>query len=157
MSVTPFRIENTHDKVASSLINSQKVGVNEKSCKYEGQYLNSKKHGIGKLTIQNMFIYEGEFVNDKMEGFGKKTWINNYRIYVGEFKNDEPHGKGILTFFNGDVYEGEFMNGDCQGYGIFKFAHLIYEGEFDNGTFHGKGNLRDKIKENVVFDNDKIK
>ena len=36
-------------------------------------------------------MYEGEFVEDKKHGFGKMSWPNNSKIYEGQWENDQPH------------------------------------------------------------------
>ena len=43
---------------------------------YEGETVNSKKHGIGKYFFKNGNIYEGEMYKGMMQGKGKYTWAN---------------------------------------------------------------------------------
>jgi hypothetical protein len=38
---------------------------------YEGEWLNDKKNGKGKLFYEDGDYYEGNFVNDKRHGEGK--------------------------------------------------------------------------------------
>lgn len=35
---------------------------------YEGNFLNGKKHGVGKFLLSNGSTYEGAFREDKIEG-----------------------------------------------------------------------------------------
>jgi hypothetical protein len=40
--------------------------------KYEGRYLEGKKHGKGIFSWPDGSSYEGEFKNNNIEGYGKK-------------------------------------------------------------------------------------
>ncbi len=40
--------------------------------KYEGQYLEGKKHGKGVFSWPDGSSYEGQFKNNNIEGYGKK-------------------------------------------------------------------------------------
>ena len=55
--------------------------------KYEGSFLNGKRHGIGTFTSSNGSIYVGEWFDDLM------------------------HGKGKLTRHDGTVLSGSWQNG----------------------------------------------
>jgi hypothetical protein len=50
--------------------------------KYEGEYKNGLKHGVGKMKFPNGDIYEGEWFEDKVNWiFG--TFLNtNYLLYL---------------------------------------------------------------------------
>lgn len=62
--------------------------------------------------------YEGDLLNDKRHGYGKMTYENG-RIYTGEWRNDYRQGRGIEQYSNGNKYIGEFHNGKAQGVGIY--------------------------------------
>jgi hypothetical protein len=38
--------------------------------KYEGQYIDGKKHGRGRLTFADGSAYEGEFLQNEISGQG---------------------------------------------------------------------------------------
>ena len=73
------------------------------------------ENGVGKWVYTDKTTYEGQWVQTKKHGQGTETWPNGY-IYKGEFKNSEWSGQGILTFPDGSTYEGQwnkcFMNGE---------------------------------------------
>ncbi len=52
--------------------------------KYEGDFKNDAKDGIGKLYLTNGEIYEGEFMDDRVHGKGK-FFRKNGGIIVGEW------------------------------------------------------------------------
>ncbi len=89
--------------------------------KYEGQFLNGKKHGFGKQT----FARDDEFKRD---------------YYIGEFKDDERNGNGKLVWKSGEVYEGEFVDGLRSGNGTNFYARgEKYEGQWINDKLNGFG------------------
>ena len=49
--------------------------------------------------------YEGEFVNDFKEGLGTLSLVNGER-YVGEFKQDMVHGQGKYHTMESEVVNG---------------------------------------------------
>jgi len=129
---------------------------------YEGEAINEKPHGKGKLTIvtkdilgnETITVYEGDFNNGKYHGNGKMTTdFGNFgiTIYEGNFNKGEYHGKGKITYNNGTVYEGDFINGKYHGTGkLIEAVHkYIYEGEFVNGNRHGTGK---QIDDDSVFE-----
>ena len=55
--------------------------------RYEGEYLNGKKHGKGKeFNKYNKLLYEGEYSNGKRNGKGKEytELLPSYLIFEGE-------------------------------------------------------------------------
>lgn len=65
-------------------------------------------------------VYEGETINGKFDGYGKVTYLNK-DIYEGEWSNDFKNGYGKMIYSNGDVYEGNWVNGEKEGDGIMKY------------------------------------
>jgi hypothetical protein len=53
----------------------------------------------------------GEFVNNKRHGMGKFEF-NSGTIFVGEWRDDLPNGKGKIVFKNGKCLEGEWKDGE---------------------------------------------
>ena len=85
------------------------------------------KNKDGKL------IFEGEYLNGKRHGIGKKYGNDNFKlIFEGEFyKNYRLNGK---TYYEGKLeFEGEnFLNQKWNGKGYNKSGKVIYE--LHNGT-----------------------
>ena len=44
--------------------------------------------------------YEGEFLEGKKTGIGKMTFVSG-DVYEGEFKEGVPHGNGTFFYSNG--------------------------------------------------------
>ena len=68
-------------------------------------------NGKGTLYFSDgNIIYDGEWLDDKYEGNGKLFNING-EYYIGQFKNGLKHGKGKEYDKNGNIiYDGEFIN-----------------------------------------------
>ena len=104
--------------------------------KYEGNYLNGKRNGIGKEFYESgIKLFKGEYLAGKKwngKGFnlrGSKVYeilngggcIENYNkngrlIFEGNYLNGEKNGKGIeynngLKVFEGEYYKGKKWNG----------------------------------------------
>ena len=43
---------------------------------YEGEYIDDKRNGEGKMTWPDGSIYEGDWKDDLRNGRGKHTWPN---------------------------------------------------------------------------------
>mmetsp|Transcript_11908 Transcript_11908/g.19895 ORF Transcript_11908/g.19895 Transcript_11908/m.19895 type:complete len:177 (-) Transcript_11908:9-539(-) len=71
------------------------------ACEYEGDYLDGRYHGRGKLTYKHC-VYEGTFMNGEMHGHGKLT------VRGGYFDGYWNHGKladGGFVFEDGLEHE----------------------------------------------------
>ncbi len=91
------------------------------------------ENGFGKWIYTDKTTYEGEWVQTQKHGQGIETWPNGY-IYKGEFKNSAWSGQGKLTFPNGATYEGEWENGFMNGEGIFTWSDgKVKKGIWKNG------------------------
>jgi len=111
---------------------------------YEGEMMNGKRHGIGKLTTKE-YIREGTWNNDQFTGWGRESKPNG-EILEGRFINGKVEGKGILRNSEGSSYIGDFVDSKRDGYGELDTEKAYYRGEFKNNKFHGHGRVR--IKEN---------
>jgi hypothetical protein len=116
--------------------------------KYEGQFLNGKKDGFGKLTYardDQRVYYIGEFKDDKRHGNGKLEWRDG-SVYEGEFEDDLMSGNGTIVLSWGAKYEGHF-NGKNNGFGKYTYAsddfldRDYYTGEWKDDLYDGKGKL----------------
>ncbi len=108
---------------------------------YQGDLLNGKLHGKGRLVSPTLGTYEGDFVNGSRQGKGDLRWPNGDQ-YIGEFKQDKPSGQGTMRFANGDVYVGALEDGAFSGIGRLNMpSGFSYEGAFVNGIRHGQGRV----------------
>ena len=119
---------------------------------FEGEYLNGKRHGMGKeYNEDGKLKFEGEYLNGKRNGKGKEynsdynysTNKYEYTFYEGNYINGKKHGKGKEYDDNCNIlFEGEYSNGKrYNGKGIEKYGKtLIFQGEYLNGKYwNGKG------------------
>jgi len=51
--------------------------------KYEGNFLQSKKHGYGKLVLENEDWYKGNFEDNKFNGMGEFHFTKSGDYYKG--------------------------------------------------------------------------
>mmetsp|Transcript_25400 Transcript_25400/g.45858 ORF Transcript_25400/g.45858 Transcript_25400/m.45858 type:complete len:940 (+) Transcript_25400:94-2913(+) len=111
---------------------------------YNGDWRDSKRHGVGHLELASGVEYSGEFFEDKIHGQGSLTLIDG-SVYSGSFFNGLFHGRGMLEDEgrNG-VYFGEFENGERSGEGDEKLSDASrYKGEYKLGKRNGMGVLFD--------------
>ena len=108
---------------------------------YEGEYINSKRHGKGKEYHNNGKIkFEGEYLKGR-EWTGKG--YNEDEVIIYEINQ----GKGYLKeFYQNDEkkqlkFEGEYSYGRKNGIGkeYNIFGKLIFEGEYSKNIRNGKG------------------
>ena len=110
----------------------------ETGVKYEGEWKNSMKNGIGIEIYKNNF-YQGNFVNGKRNGIGEYFWERNV-FYSGEWKNNLMDGIGIYNFNDYSIYEGNWKNNKMNGFGILNNNNnKIYVGFFKNDCKNGFG------------------
>ena len=135
--------------------------------KFEGEYLNGKRHGYGKeYSYIGEITFEGEYLNDKRNGKGKEFW-DGLKIFEGEYLNDlrwagnwfddngnikdklnnNMNGK-VIEYDNGDylisVYE--YVKGVRNGKAI------IFEGDYLNGKRNGHGIEYDNEAHGIIFE-----
>ena len=112
-----------------------------RNIKYEGEFIDGKYSGNGKLIYDNGNYYEGQFIDGLRHGQGIIYNKNNDIIYEGEFNKGNPEGKGKYIYDNGEYYIGEFKNGFSNGKGIlyYKNDNIKYEGDFVEDKFEGEG------------------
>jgi hypothetical protein len=129
---------------------------------YDGELIDGKKNGKGKLTRVNDDIYDGEWKDDmwngkgvfstkkgsvydghwkdnKRNGRGKQTWADG-EFYDGEWKDDKRNGRGKQTWADGKFYDGEWKDDKKEGKGeLTRVNHDIYDGEWKDDMWNGKG------------------
>ena len=82
-----------------------------KDLRYEGEMVDGKINGIGKLSNKiggSHETYIGEWKAGVRHGFGKYIDKVNKALYVGEFKDGLWHGHGRMDQTNEYTYEGDF-------------------------------------------------
>lgn len=110
-----------------------------KESRYEGEYLDGKKHGHGKVMWSNGDSYEGQFENDVIHGHGRYKWKDG-RMYDGGWANNERMGSGKFDWPNGVSYEGEYINNKRYGEGTYRFQDgREYNGQWHDGKQQGSG------------------
>ena len=99
---------------------------------YEGEMVNDKKEGNGRLVFKNGNFYVGQFKKNKYNGKGIFYYKRNAIKYMGDFVDNHYEGNGIIFYENGESYEGQFKKGLKQGIGCeyYKDKKLKYKGEF---------------------------
>ena len=131
--------------------------------KYEGQYVEGRKAGIGKLSLPNGDRYHGAFSADAFEGEGTYFFANG-DIYSGAWKAGEKVGTGTFLFAkdesqlvgtwvkgamvtgkwvwkDGTSWHGPFKASQPLGRGVFYFpSGLMQEGEY---VIEGEGEADD--------------
>lgn len=137
---------------------------------YEGCFKNNKKHGKGKLFIDNQIchcfynnnklngkftsyikvnnnlqkIYTLYYKNDIKDGIYEQFYINGNRYITTFYKNNVQRGKGTLYYENKKIkYKGYFKNFKFNGVGSLYDTDnkLIYIGKFKNNFYNGYGVL----------------
>jgi hypothetical protein len=118
---------------------------------YEGQILNNKRNGKGKMTYKNKSngrqngIYDGDWDNNSRDGQGKMIFENN-DIYEGTWKNDEMVGEGKIVKSDGNVYKGTWNATGDSWYGRWgEGARHMGEMKYANGDNY-EGNWEDHFK-----------
>lgn len=105
---------------------------------YEGMYLGTMKHGLGKLRMTTS-TYEGEFQNDAKHGVGVLTWDDG-RQYRGGFDTNKFHGQAVMTWPDGRKYTGSYADDRKHGEGTFSWQDgRRYQGQWVCGKRHGVG------------------
>ena len=131
-----------------------------KDYQYEGEIVDNKYSGKGKITSQN-FTFLGNFVDGEPSDYGKfrstngNSYLGEWKkglmnghgryettdyVYEGDWIDGRRNGNGFVEYSNGDYYEGEFIDNVRYGHGLYEFANGdIYEGEFVDDKIQGLG------------------
>lgn len=120
---------------------SQKIVAVGES-KYEGEWQDSKKNGVGRIWWHNGDRYLGDWVNDAKDGYGFMIWENGDR-YEGTWRQDLRHGDKSQYFYsNGGFFCGTYVNDERQGNGEFVWPDGDkFVGVWQSGGRRGKGQL----------------
>jgi hypothetical protein len=125
----------------NGLLNGKGIFMNEKKCKYVGDFRYTRRWGKGDLTTDRIH-YEGDFYNNQIHGKGRIKFLRDGIEYKGDFKCDQLDGYGVFSWRNGDRYEGQVRAGKMHGYGKYKYNNgKEYKGFFNHGQ-----KMSDKMK-----------
>jgi hypothetical protein len=133
--------------------------------KYEGQYVEGKKQGIGKMTFPNGDKYHGMWEADRFHGEGTYYYAASKDIYSGHWNRGVKQGEGVMMFAadesqlvgrwekgtfvagkwvmkDGTSWHGPFKRGKPLGKGVYYFPNgTMQEGEYvmeGEGTEEGE-------------------
>ena len=107
--------------------------------RYEGDFVNGKRHGRGRMEYANGDVYEGEYNMGKRHGQGTMTYAAG-SSYTGAWENSVKSGKGRFVQASGEVYEGDFSGGTFDGFGTYTFKNgNTFMGDWKAGKRDGKG------------------
>ncbi|XP_069112126.1 MORN repeat-containing protein 1-like isoform X1 [Argopecten irradians] len=108
--------------------------------RYEGQWKNGKKHGQGKLQMQDGSYYEGTFCDGEINGHGFRYFSTSGCKYTGQFHKGELHGTGKMIYTDGSIYDGQWYRNRKHGYGVMRSSDsAVYEGAYQSNLRHGEG------------------
>ena len=75
--------------------------------------------------------FEGEYLNEKRNGIGKDYWSNGILQFEGEYLNGKKNGKGkSFNDYGKLLFEGEYIYGNNLKGKLFINEKLEYEGEY---------------------------
>ncbi|KAK3707515.1 hypothetical protein RRG08_016610 [Elysia crispata] len=110
-----------------------------RNARYQGEYYQARKQGMGKFIYPDGSRYEGQWVNDLKDGSGKYYYTNG-DVYEGEWSKGLRHGKGRYTYAaDKTFYEGSWRKGKWEGFGEFHFCNYKYVGRFRDNKMYGYG------------------
>ena len=130
-------------KFKENLIHGQGMVQWPDSSSYKGSFKLGLKHGSGIYkNPKKGVIYEGEWVEGKREGKGRLT-LKDGSVYEGEFKSGLKEGKGKLVYPSGNYYDGIWKGGKKEGDGIMKWQQdgQRYKGNWSCDRPNGQGDL----------------
>ena len=77
---------------------SEDDDARKERARYEGEYVNGKRHGNGRMVFPNGDIYHGQWTENQMHGEGTYVYKASGDIYSGSFENGRKHGEGIYEY-----------------------------------------------------------
>ena len=108
---------------------------------YEGSVRDQLRSGYGKSTFRNGFFqYEGEWLEGKMHGRGK-LMFGDGGFFEGEFRYNEITGSGLRRWPNGSEYSGEFVMGELHGQVNCKFLQYDFLVTCGISTYDAKSTI----------------
>ena len=102
---------------------------------YEGEWVQGKRHGAGKLVEADGGSYEGEWKEDLKHGKGKMAFSES-RMGAPRWargKRPMPHGPVTVNYADGKAYVGRCEAGANVGQGVKWSADRAQAWEMENG------------------------
>jgi len=132
------------DDTAKNGVGSSAKNIADKptEVRFEGEWKDNKKHGVGRIWWSNGDRYLGDWKNDCKDGHGFMIWENGDQ-YEGSWKNDLREGSNaIYLYANGGRFEGCYMNDERHGPGAYIWPDGDrFEGKWKAGGRNGRGVL----------------
>lgn len=135
----------------------EKKVLNLPNGKYEGDVVDDKPNGKGKMLYTNGDKYEGEFKNGLRHGTDGTLKLADGTIYSGHWQEDEFTGKGFIrTNFGVNITligdESRFVNGKIEGKcRIYNNSNCKCVVGIKNGLLNGEAKISfDNVKKPVV-------
>jgi hypothetical protein len=78
-------------------------------------------------SLENVGKYDGEFKENSRHGIGSYTFADG-SVYEGDWRDNVPCGKGIFRWQDGSVYDGHWKDGESFNFSSFaclRFRILI--------------------------------
>lgn len=100
--------------------------------------------------IRTGVIYEGQWYNSKPHGIGKNFYPSG-GFYEGTFTAGLPNGYGRFINANGHYYQGDVKYGRGNGEGMYVAGDVVYRGNFKDNVLNGQGEEEGK---NYFFSGD---
>jgi hypothetical protein len=92
---------------------------------FEGDFEDGVRSGIGTYTYPfeegKLDKYEGEWKENLKNGIGKMNYAD-FGEYFGRFENGKRHGEGVFTYKTKDIYSGSWKYGKKHGMGTYIFS-----------------------------------
>ena len=101
--------------------------------KYEGEFKDGLKHGVGEQTYADGAVYKGEWVRGERHGVGHLVKRDG-ETFAGSWVAGRPHGEGTLTRPDGTAHAGGFVRGAPHGWGVVTTASEERECAFVDGV-----------------------
>ena len=118
--------------------------------RYEGEFKENARYGMGKYYLPNGSTYEGEWRDNMMSGRGTFVWPDG-STYVGLWKDGKRNGQGLLRASDGFTYDGMWVRNAMEGRGIATYPNgQTYEGLWACGRREGRGTIR--FKNGAVYE-----
>ena len=118
----------------SSLIEGDKLDLNDNGERWEGSSLEGKPFGYGcYYNEKNQLIYIGFMFEGNRVCYGEEIYVDNNTVeYVGHYMNGLRHGWGSLYDMRGNsLYEGNWLLGNNTNP-----VMMINDGCEDDGVIH---------------------
>lgn len=105
-----------------------------KGAKYEGEYVDGKRHGLGTFTYPDHSKYIGQWKDGMRHGHGLYTYKNGDK-YVGSWEFDQRAGNGTYVYSADQTQVfGRWVEGRCDD-GVYSFYDAkLFSAQFSNNA-----------------------